>query len=72
MVKEYDFNYSGGYITIQDAVIKLDSIDYYRFDPNQLVMIINGVTIDFILKEKDNVESIKTQLQDLFNPREIV
>ena len=72
MVKEYDFNYSGGYITIQDTVIKLSSIDYYRFDPNQLVMIINGVTIGFTLTENDNVESIKTQLQDLFNPREIV
>ena len=69
-MSDYDFNYQGGYITIQKKTFRMSSIDAFWFEENTLVLIIRGNALRLTV-DPERVEYITVQLDNMCNSREI-
>ena len=69
-MSDYDFNYQGGYITIQKKTFRMSSIDTFWFEENTLVLIIRGNALRLTV-DPEKVEYITVQLDSMCNSREI-
>lgn len=69
-MSDYDFNYQGGYITIQKKTFRMSSIDAFWFEENTLVLIIRGNALRLTV-DPERVEYIAVQLDNMCNSREI-
>ena len=70
MVGDFDFNYSGGFITVKHRTFKVSSIDGYFPTENSMQFIVNGTWYEIPMGSSE-ILSLNEQLNKLFNPREL-